>query len=88
VAREAIFIGKKTYHFNHLRVFFREFLLRLLILVAREGFLKGKCGPRAKKFEHHCLEPSTEFQKKFYWISSVILFYLNKARRRANDACL
>jgi len=21
--------------------------------VAREGFLKGKCGPRAKKFEHH-----------------------------------
>jgi len=28
--------------------------LRLLILVAREGFLKDKCGPRAKKFEHHC----------------------------------
>jgi len=28
--------------------------LRLLILVAREGFLKEKCGPRAKKFEHHC----------------------------------
>jgi len=24
--------------------------LRLLILVAREGFLKDKCGPRAKKF--------------------------------------
>jgi len=22
--------------------------------VAREGFLKDKCGPRAKKFEHHC----------------------------------
>jgi len=31
--------------------------LRLLILVAREGFLKDKCGPRAKKFEHHCLKP-------------------------------
>jgi len=28
--------------------------LRLLILVAREGFLKDKCGPRAKRFEHHC----------------------------------
>jgi len=27
--------------------------LRLLILVAREGFLKDKCGPRAKKFEYH-----------------------------------
>jgi len=27
--------------------------LRLLILVAREGFLKDKYGPRAKKFEHH-----------------------------------
>jgi len=27
--------------------------LRLLILVAREGFLKDKCVPRAKKFEHH-----------------------------------
>jgi len=54
VAREATFIGKKTYHFNHLRGFFREFLLRLLILVAREGFLKDKCGPRAKTFEHHC----------------------------------
>jgi len=27
--------------------------LRLLILVAREGFLKDKRGPRAKKFEHH-----------------------------------
>jgi len=23
--------------------------------MAREGFLKDKCGPRAKKFEHHCL---------------------------------
>jgi len=32
---------------------FREFLLRLLILVAREGFLKHKCGPQAKTFEHH-----------------------------------
>jgi len=28
--------------------------LRSLILVAREEFLKDKCGPRAKKFEHHC----------------------------------
>ena len=27
--------------------------IRLLILVAREGFLKDKFGPRAKKFEHH-----------------------------------
>jgi len=27
--------------------------LTLLILVAREGFLKDKCGPRDKKFEHH-----------------------------------
>jgi len=27
--------------------------LRLLILVACEGFLKDKCGPRAKMFEHH-----------------------------------
>ena len=23
--------------------------------MAREGFLKDKCGPRAKKFEYHCL---------------------------------
>jgi len=22
--------------------------------VAHEGFLQDKCGPRAKKFEHHC----------------------------------
>jgi len=29
--------------------------LRLLILVAREGFLKDECDPQAKKFEHHCL---------------------------------
>jgi len=28
--------------------------LRLLILVAHEGFMKDKCGPQAKKFEHHC----------------------------------
>jgi len=28
--------------------------LRLLILVALEGFLKDECGPRAKTFEHHC----------------------------------
>jgi len=26
--------------------------------VAREGFLKDKCGPGAKKFEHHCLRPT------------------------------
>jgi len=60
--REAIFIGKKTLHLNHFREFFTEFLLRLLILVAREGFLKDKCGPRAKKFEHHCFRsnPSQE----------------------------
>jgi len=32
--------------------------LRLLILVAREGFLKDKCDPRAKKIEHHCLTKS------------------------------
>jgi len=32
--------------------------LRLLILVAREGFLKDICGPRAKTFDHHCLTPS------------------------------
>jgi len=31
--------------------------LRLLILVAREGFLKDKCSPRAKKFEPHCFKP-------------------------------
>jgi len=40
VARKAIFIGKKAEQFDHLREYFREFLLRLLILVAREGFLK------------------------------------------------
>jgi len=28
--------------------------LRLLILVAREWFLKDKCSPRTKMFEHHC----------------------------------
>jgi len=22
--------------------------------MTREGFLKDKCGPRAKRFEHHC----------------------------------
>ena len=31
--------------------------MRVIILVAREGFLKDKCGPRAKTFEHHCLMP-------------------------------
>ena len=25
--------------------------------MAREGFLKDKCGPRAKKFERHCPTP-------------------------------
>ena len=30
-------------------------MLRLLILVAHEGFLKDKCGPRSKKFKHHCM---------------------------------
>jgi len=33
---------------------FREFLLRLLILVSREGFLKDKCASRTITFEHHC----------------------------------
>jgi len=32
--------------------------LILLILVAREGFLKHKCGPRAKTFERHWHKPS------------------------------
>ena len=32
-----------------------SFKKRLLILVAREGFLEDKCGPRAKNFEHHCI---------------------------------
>jgi len=32
--------------------------LRLLILVAREEFLKDKYGPRAEKFEHHCCKQS------------------------------
>jgi len=36
--------------------------LRLLILVAREGFLKDNCGPRAKTFKHHCRTPSTSNQ--------------------------
>jgi len=36
--------------------------LRLLILVAREGFLKDKCGPRAKKFEHHWYRLSRLFK--------------------------
>jgi len=45
-------LERKLNTFNHLR----KFLLRLLILVTREGFLKDKCGPRAKKFEHHCFE--------------------------------
>jgi len=31
--------------------------LRILILVAREGFLKDKCGPRAKTFERLCCRP-------------------------------
>jgi len=64
VAREAIFIGKKTLHFNHLRESFREFLLRLLILVAREGFLKDKRGPGAKKFELHCCRINAMGRKK------------------------
>jgi len=64
VAREAIFIGKKTLNFNQLREFFRGFLLRLLILVARDGFLKDKCGPRAKKFEHHWLTGSPSATEK------------------------
>jgi len=38
--------------------------LRLLILVAREGFLKHKCGPRAKKFVHHCHRTTRFLQVK------------------------
>jgi len=41
--------------------------LRLLILAAREGFLKDKCGPRAKKFEHHCITASN---KNVHWCIS------------------
>jgi len=37
--------------------------LRLLILLAHEGFLKGKCGPRTKKFEHHCSKVINLFNK-------------------------
>jgi len=35
-----------------------------LILVTREGFLKDKCGPRAKKFEHHCFRLNCDTQLK------------------------
>ena len=41
-------------HFYYLTIKF-SFKKRLLILVAREGFLEDKCGPRAKNFEHHCI---------------------------------
>jgi len=40
--------------------------LRLLILVAREGFLKDKCGPRAKMFEHHCLSATVTMCERKY----------------------
>jgi len=39
--------------------------LRLLILVAREEFLKDKCGPRTKKFEHHCVTLSSKRLRQF-----------------------
>jgi len=42
--------------------------------VAREGFLKDKCGPRAKKFEHH-------WSKQHYFLAfstSSCLFYCEK----------
>jgi len=45
--------------------------LRLLILVAREGFLKDKYGPRAKTFEHHCCRQTSTWviaKAALYWI--------------------
>jgi len=44
--------------------------LRLLILVAREGFLKDKCGPRAKKFEYHCSKPTTQYHQTICAVKS------------------
>ena len=66
VARKALWGGPRSnFHWKNKltlqlfrREFLREFLLRLLILVARKGFLKDKCGPRVKKFEHHWSRPS------------------------------
>jgi len=40
--------------------------------VAREGFLKDKCGPRAKKFERHCFKTwiyAIEYQTKMCSLS-------------------
>jgi len=44
--------------------------LRLFILVAREGFLKDKCGPRAKKFEHHCFTRATLITRRSRWYAT------------------
>jgi len=33
--------------------------------VAREGFLKDKCGPGAKKFEHHWCTVYTHVLRRF-----------------------
>jgi len=52
--------------------------LRLLILLAREGFLKDKCGPRAKKFEHHCSKASQK--KKSSATVEKLMFFLQTSR--------
>jgi len=44
--------------------------LRLLIIVASKGFLKDKCGPRAKKFEHHWLRAMVKFTFCAYYVST------------------
>jgi len=47
--------------------------LRLLIPVAREGFLKDKCSPRGKKFEHRCFRPN-----QFYHRAGLISLYYSE----------
>ena len=63
-----------------------------LILVACEGFLKDKCGPRAKKFEHHCsrtlIQPTPSYSKQLmHWCCLNFLFCHFTRFLRINYLC-
>jgi len=52
--------------------------LRLLILAAREEFLKDKCGPRAKTFDHHWRKVSHALVwtlQKHPWKTSKVIWF-------------
>jgi len=59
--------------------------LRRLILVAREGFRKDKCGPRAKTFEHHCHRPSLGDISYAEHAALTIVFRVKSFRRKKSQ---